>query len=261
MDLLITRVAAGKCFLGGIRGLNAFHPDHIQENNPYLPPVALTQLTQGGEELNLGQTVNNVTEVTLNWPDNYFEFEFAALSYVHPEENQYAYMLEGLDDNWVEMGNRGYGRYTHLPGGTYTLRMIGSNNDAIWNEEGTLLKINVVPPFWETWWFRGAILLILVGGVIGGYQLRVRSVEARSRDLESQVVSRTKELAALNSVAAVVSRSLELQQVLTNALEKTLEIIEMEAGGIYLLQEDNEVLVIAAHQGTQSLWTKSITSP
>ena len=46
--------------------------------------------------------------------------------------------------------------------------MIGSNNDGIWNEEGTLLKINVVPPFWETWWFRGAILLILVGGVIGG---------------------------------------------------------------------------------------------
>jgi signal transduction histidine kinase len=67
--------------------------------------------------------------------------------------------------------------------------------------------------------------------------------------LESQVVSRTKELAALNAVAAVVSRSLELQQVLTNALDKTLEIIEMEAGGIYLLQEDNEVLVIAAHQG------------
>ena len=240
---------SGEMFFGGINGFNAFYPDRVQANNPYLPPVALTRLIQGGEEMDLGKTINNVTEVTLNWPNNFFEFEFAALSYAHPEENQYAYMLEGLDHDWIDMGTRGYGRYTNLPGGSYTLRMIGSNNDGVWNEEGTSVKIKVVPPFWETWWFRGAILLILVGGVIGGTRLRVRSIQARSRELETQVVSRTKELAALNAVAAVVSRSLELQQVLTNALDKTLEIMEMEAGGIYLLKEDTEVLVIAANKG------------
>ncbi len=190
--------SSGEMFFGGINGLNAFYPDRIQENNPYLPPVALTRLTQGSEDIDLGQTLNRVTEVTLNWPNNFFEFEFAALSYAHPEENQYAYLLEGLDDDWIDMGTRGYGRYTNLPGGSYTLRMIGSNNDGIWNEEGTLLKINVVPPFWETWWFRGAILLILVGGVIGGYRLRVRSVEARSRELEKLVEERTTELSRTN---------------------------------------------------------------
>ncbi len=189
---------SGEMFFGGINVLNAFYPDRIQENNPYLPPVALTRLTQGSEDIDLGQTLNSVTEVTVNWPNNFFEFEFTALSFAHPEENQYAYLLEGLDDDWVDMGTRGYGRYTNLPGGTYTLRMIGSNNDGIWNEEGTLLKINVVPPFWETWWFRGAILLILVGGVIGGYRLRVRSVEARSRELEKLVEERTTELSRTN---------------------------------------------------------------
>jgi signal transduction histidine kinase len=84
---------------------------------------------------------------------------------------------------------------------------------------------------------------------IGGFRLRVRNVEARSRELESQVVSRTKELAALNAVAAVVSRSLDLQQVLTNALDKTLEIIEVEAGGIYILQEEDDVLTMVVHKG------------
>ncbi len=189
---------SGEMFFGGIRGLNAFHPDRIQENNPYLPPVALTRLTQGGEEMDLGQSNNNITEVTLNWPNNFFEFEFAALSYAHPEENQYAYLLEGLDDDWIDMGTRGYGRYTHLPGGSYTLRVIGSNNDGIWNEQGASVRINVIPPIWETWWFRGAILLILVGGVIGGYRLRVRSVEARSRELEKLVEERTTELSRTN---------------------------------------------------------------
>ena len=250
--------SSGEMFFGGIRGLNAFYPDRIQENNPYLPPIALTRLTQGGDEMDLGQTINNVTEVTLNWPNNFFEFEFAALSYAHPEDNQYAYLLEGLDDDWIDMGTRGYGRYTHLPGGSYTLRMIGSNNDGIWNEEGTSLKVNVVPPLWETWWFRGAILLILVGGVIGGYRLRVRSLESRGRELESQVVSRTKELAALNTIASVVSRSLDLGQVQNNALNKTLEVMEIEAGGIYLLHEDAQTLTIAAYRGLSAPFVAEI---
>ena len=125
----------------------------------------------------------------------------------------------------------------------------GSNNDGVWNEVGSSVKITVVPPFWQTWWFLGLVVLVLVGAVLGGYRLRVRGLEARSRELESQVDNRTKELAALNAVAAVASRSLDLQRVLTNALDKTLEVLGVEAGGIYLLQADTQVLTIAAYGG------------
>jgi len=68
------------------------------------------------------------------------------------------------------------------------------NNDGVWNEEGASIKVTVVPPFWETWWFRGIVVLLLVGSAIGGYRLRVRSIEARSRELEKQVKQRTAEL-------------------------------------------------------------------
>jgi len=185
--------SSGEMFFGGIAGFNAFYPDRVQDNS-YIPPVVLTYLAHDGEEVDLGIAVDSATEVTFRWPDNSFKFEFAALSYARPEKNQYAYALEGFDEGWNEIGTRRYGKYTNLPGGAYTLRIKGSNNDGVWNETGVSVTITVARPFWGTWWFRGIILLVLVGGVIGGYRMRVRSVEARSRELETQVEQHTAEL-------------------------------------------------------------------
>jgi signal transduction histidine kinase len=70
----------------------------------------------------------------------------------------------------------------------------GSNNDGVWNEEGISIKVTVVPPFWDTWWFWGIMIIILVFGFIGGYRLRVQNLEARSLDLKKQVEVRTSEL-------------------------------------------------------------------
>jgi signal transduction histidine kinase len=184
---------SGEMFFGGINGFNVFSPDQVTVN-PTIPPVILTSLTQGGEEVELGLTVDSKTEVTFKWPDNAFEFEFAALSFAQPERNQYAYYLEGIEDTWKEVGTRRFGQYTNLPGGTYTLRVKGSNNDGVWNEVGTSIEVTIVPPFWGTWWFIGAALLALTGLVFGGFRLRVRNLEERGRTLELQVEQRTAKL-------------------------------------------------------------------
>jgi signal transduction histidine kinase/sugar lactone lactonase YvrE len=184
---------SGEMVFGGIAGFNTFFPDHIQDN-PTIPPIVLTSLAHDAEEIDLGIAFDSVTELTFEWPDNSFEFEFAALSYAQPEKNQYAYLLEGFDEDWNEIGTRRYGKYTNLPGGTYTLHLRGSNNDGLWNEAGTVVRVTIVPPFWATWWFRGVVLVVVLGGAFGGYRLRVRSLKARSRRLESQVEQRTAEL-------------------------------------------------------------------
>ena len=185
--------ADGEMFFGGLNGLTVFYPENIQDNT-FVPPVVLTSLTQGGEEVQVDRALGSVEEVVFRWPNNFFEFEFAALSYTQPEKNQYAYRLEGLKEDWNYIGTRRFGRYTNLPSGTYTLKIKGSNNDGVWNEEGMTITIKVVPPFWGTWWFRGIVALALVGSVIGGYRLRVKGIEARSRELEAQVEQRTAEL-------------------------------------------------------------------
>jgi signal transduction histidine kinase/ligand-binding sensor domain-containing protein len=188
------KAESGELFFGGISGLNAFYPDQIPENNPYIPAIVLTRIAQGGDDLDLEQTVNSVSEVSLTWPNNFFEFEFAALSFAHPNKNQYAYMLEGFDDSWNYAGFQGFGRYTNLPGGSYTLRLFGSNNDGIWNETGHALDITIVPPVWQTLGFKIAVALFVAGAALFGYRQRVRIIETRSRDLEMQVEVRTAEL-------------------------------------------------------------------
>jgi ligand-binding sensor domain-containing protein/signal transduction histidine kinase len=188
--------SSGEIFFGGVNGLSAFYPEQIVDN-PTVPPVvltSLTQLTRNGEDVPLGTAAESARQIVLRWPNNAFEFEFAALNFIQPDKNQHAYMLEGFDKDWNDIGNRRYGKYTNLPAGTYTLHMIGSNNDGVWNEEGASVTITIVPPFWGTWWFRGIVLLVLLGVAFGASQLRVRRIEARSGELEKQVAERTSEL-------------------------------------------------------------------
>jgi ligand-binding sensor domain-containing protein/signal transduction histidine kinase len=236
-------------FFGGVNGFNVFKSDQIQDN-PYQPPIVLTSLTQAGGSVDLGRAVDSATEATFYWPNNFFEFEFAALSYSHPEKNQYAFMLEGFrDEDWNYIGTNRFGRYTNIPGGIYTLRLKGSNQDGIWNEAGTSIKITVIPPIWGTWWFQGMAVLILVAGIFAGFRLRVRNIQTRTIELENQVANRTRELEAINAIASVVSSSLNLERILKDALDKTLEVVQVESGGIYLFKEGSDVLTIHARKG------------
>ncbi len=156
------KTSEGRMWFGGTNGLNAFYPDQIKLN-PYPPPVVLTAFKQGGEPLNIGKAPENLTEVILDWRQNFFEFEYAALNFTRPENNLYAYMLEGLDKDWYNAGHRRFGRYSGIPPGAYTLRIKGANNDGVWNETGVAVHITVPPPFWRTWWF----YLIVVTGSMG----------------------------------------------------------------------------------------------
>ena len=252
----------GEMFFGGINGFNAFYPDRITEN-AYIPPVVLTSLTQSGEDLYAGKTLENLEEVRFHWPNNFFEFEFAALSYCQPDKNRYAYRLEGFDKEWNETGTRRFGRYTNLPGGTYTLRIKGSNNDELWNQEGASIKITVVPPFWGTWWFRGVIGLALVGSVIGSYRLRLKSVEVRNRELETQVEQRTRELEqrtreierrqqeleALYRADAELHRRLSLDEVLQALVDIAVDILQADKSSLMVWDEKHEQLIVRVARG------------
>ncbi|HEY42863.1 MAG TPA: GAF domain-containing protein [Anaerolineae bacterium] len=245
--------SSGEMFFGGVGGLNAFHPERIVDN-PYVPPIVLKTISQGGELMVLDKAFEYITDVTLQWPSNYFDFEFVALNFFQPEQNLYAYKLEGFDEDWNDIGTRRFGRYTNLPGGTYTLRLKGSNNDGVWNDGGASLRITVVPPLWETWLFRGIFLIVVVGGLIVGYQWRVRSIEARSRELKFQVESRTKELASLNDIASTVSQSLELDSMLNATLDKLLQVLDLDTGAIYVIDQSTKELQEVCHRNPSKMF-------
>jgi len=188
----------GEMWFGGIGGANSFYPQNLTKN-PFQPPVYLTALKQGNEEMTLSSATERAQAIQLDWRNNFFEFEFAALNYTNPEKNRYQYKLEGVDKDWYDAGTRRFGRYAGIPDGTHTLRVRGSNNDGVWSDREASLQVTVVPPFWRMWWFRILAGAATVGAVIGGVFVRVRGIEAQKQHLERVVKERTQELAESNT--------------------------------------------------------------
>jgi signal transduction histidine kinase/CheY-like chemotaxis protein/streptogramin lyase len=197
-----TRDSAGRLYFGGPNGLNVFHPSQLTVN-PYAPPVVLTDFQLFNESVSVGPNsplpahVTYTPDISLDYDQTIFAFEFAALNYTVPQKNQYAYMMEGFDQDWTTVdSNRRFARYTNLDPGSYIFRVKASNNDGVWNETGAAVKITITLPWWETTWFRGLALAVAAGLVWGGFQWRVWAFKQQRRQLEIQVDERTKELQA-----------------------------------------------------------------
>jgi ligand-binding sensor domain-containing protein/signal transduction histidine kinase len=194
----------GKFYFGGINGFNSFFPDSIKDN-PYLPPMAITDFKIFDKSANYGLTPH---DIVLSYDQNFFSFEFSALNFILPEKNQYAYQMEGFDKDWIYSGTRRYASYTNLDPGTYTFRVKGSNNDGVWNEQGISIKVVINPPWWLTWWFRGALVVGLATAAIGVYLLRTRQIRQTNRRLKAMVEERTMELQEKNEEIAAQNEEL-----------------------------------------------------
>jgi ligand-binding sensor domain-containing protein/signal transduction histidine kinase len=212
----------GAIYLGGVNGFNVFYPDRVLDNT-YVPPVVLTALTQDSKPIQTQNTVEFTRQITLQYPKNSFEFEFTALNYSEPGKNQFAYMLEKFDSGWNLIGNKRFGRYTNLPGGKYTLRLKVANNDGVWNDTGQSITVTVIPPFWQTWWFRVLVVIGVVAAAFGIYQIRTNSIKRRNLELERLVKVRTQEMERLfekTKELAVIEERNRLARVLHDSAKQ-----------------------------------------
>ena len=207
-ELPLCRSRDGTLWLATITGANSFHPQQLKDN-PYLPPVHLTSIKQGGVPVDLGGAPEKAGSIEFDWRHNFFEFEFTALNYSNPQKNQYVYKLEGVDQDWFYAGTKRFGRYTGLSPGQYTLRIKGSNNDGLWNETGATFFIKILPPWWRAAWFRGALITLVVGLILGGFVGQRKSAARRQRLLESLVTQRTAELTESNRQLETAKRQAE----------------------------------------------------
>ena len=191
---------SGEMFFGATNGLLAFYPDQIHDN-PTAPPVVITDLLLANKPVSIGegsvlrQAIDETAALVLSYLDRVISFEFAALNYSFPQKNRYRYMLEGFDKEWTEVGSdHRLVTYTNLDPGEYVFRVLGSNDDGIWNETGTALALTITPPWWETLWFRMAATFLVVGLVAGGFVAQRRGAAVQQRKLEAMVVERTRDL-------------------------------------------------------------------
>lgn len=175
----------GTLYLGYDKGLLVFHPDSIHDNLSLLP-VRLVDLKIFNKSVGilapdsiLNQPITQTREIKLSYKQSVFSIDFVGINYSNPAGNNYAYILDGFETEWNYVGNQRNATYTNLPGGTYTFKVKASNSSGLWNDPGASLIIHVLPPWWNTWWFKTLAILCLLSCLYGWYLLRTRSVRDR----------------------------------------------------------------------------------
>lgn len=180
----------GRLAFGTTQGLVIFHPDSLG-HNPNVPNVVLTDIKISNYSVGvkrnksddhiandgrflLDNAVGYTTELTLPYDIKVISFEFAALEYTSAGDNAYRYKLVGFEDNWVNAGHNRSATYTNLNPGRYTFRVIASNNDGVWNEEGVAMALIILPPPWATWWAYSLYVIIALALLVAARQQVIR---------------------------------------------------------------------------------------
>ena len=192
--------AKGYMYFGGINGINYFHPSKIKSNE-IVPELIFTDFKVFNKSVDfkksnavLSKPIHYTKEINLSYKDKIFSFEFAALNYTNPERNQYQYRLVGFNNIWQNIGTQRSVTFTNLNPGSYVLKVKGTNNDGYWNETPISIKINILPPFWATWWFRSLVAFVIVLAVFAFFRYRTRQVRIKNEQLEKLVRERTNKI-------------------------------------------------------------------
>ncbi len=223
--------SAGEMFFGGINGFNKFYPEEIN-NNQFIPPVVFKDFQifnksvpigsyKDGAKSPLQKSISVTDKIELSYKENIFSFEIAALNFINPEKNQYKYFINGFSNEWIDLGTRHSETIMNLNPGKYTLIVKGSNNDGVWNELGASIEIYIIPPFWQTWWFRLLSFLVIISLLFMFYRYRINKIEEKKQLLEVQIKEKTE-------AAQKIQDALSEVEILKN---------QLQAENIYLQDE------------------------
>lgn len=244
----------GKVYFGSTSGFTVVDPKGISDNT-FIPPVVISDISVFNRQV----VVPISGRLELSHRENYLTIEFAALDYLNPRRNSYAYMLEGLDKSWIYAGNRNLVSYSSLRGGQYTFRVKGTNSDGLWNDTGVSLSIYIRPPFWQESWFYTLLLVVVVSVIFLFIRFRTDKITRLNRSLETQVSERTRDLAGKQE--ELLRRNLDLQDYAERLENQKQEIVtqqdlllansqELKTTNDELIrinQEKNNLIGIVAH--------------
>lgn len=193
----------GRVWIAMRTGLAVVHSENIHDN-PTPPPVLVERILVDGQPIAVYDSksplrdpdLRGLTDLHLNHSAiaikaNYrrLEIDYTALSFLAPENVNFRYRLEGVDDDWTEAGTDRKAAYAHLSSGNYTFHVIACNNSGVWNEVGAELHFTVEPFFWERWYFQLAVLVLFTLSIIAIVRyVSFRRLRNQVRVLEQQAV-------------------------------------------------------------------------
>jgi len=233
------KASDGRLYFGGINGFNVFSPFDIVKPIGF-PPIVITSfrifnkpITNGAKNGDTSQKEQNISDIgrlSLSYKQTFFSIEYAALDFSSADKKRYAFMLEGFDKEWNDVGSRNTASYTNVPPGQYAFKVKYQNSAGLWSPEYTKLQIIVRPPFWLTWWFITLATLGVIGCIYAYIRIRTRSIKKQKINLEVQVRRKTAEVVAQKE-------ALEAQQLEINKKNESLQRLVAEKDNLLIEKE------------------------
>ncbi len=237
----------GTLYFGGLNGLNYCHPHNIT-NYPFSANTSITALKIFNNIVSPNEIYNKTIPLTkatfatdtilLSYKDNSFSLEFSALNYLHSSKIKYAYKLVGFDKDWILAdAKQRIASYTNLAGGDYTFQVKSTNLEGQWSQKITEVKLIIIPPYWQTLWFKLLTIIIFIILISGYIQYRSFRISAQKKRLEQLVKDRTLEIEEKNkqlednaqrlidSNMQLEHRSAQIEQQKTQLEDQNKEII------------------------------------
>lgn len=214
------RTAEGEIYFGGADGFNYFNPKYFKKNKS-IPSVLLTDLKIANISVipsvdgAIQEQISIAKDIYLDFKQN-FTLSYVSVNYTSPEDNQYAYKLEGFDKDWIHVGSAKSVSYTNLDPGDYVFRVKANNNDGLREDSETSVRIHVRPPFWRSIYAYVFYLTSIVGAIL---YLRHRGIEKLKRNFaQVQEKMRAEQLLEQQRIEAEQLRALDKLKIkfLTN---------------------------------------------
>lgn len=215
------KIESGKMFFGGTNGFNVFDPEELKSKDRLTPPpIVITSFKKRSQEVKLYTSISEIKELELSYKDTSISFEFAALSFPDPERNRYAYKLEPVDKEWIDLGNKHVVDLINLKPGDYIFSVKGSNNDGTWNEVGKSIKITVNIPFLQSLLFYIMSVLFIGSAIFSFVRWRFRIKERANLLLKKEIDER--------------NRAEELYRTLLQTSPDAITLSEVDTGKIIM---------------------------
>ncbi|HKZ64825.1 MAG TPA: two-component regulator propeller domain-containing protein, partial [Chitinophagaceae bacterium] len=240
--------STGELFWGSRAGINYFFPDQLI-NRPADLKVNIYQADMQDSTFHLGDK----NDLSLKYSNNDIVFRFTAINLKGSKNIQYQYMLEGSDKEWQNGVDIRQARYSSLPAGKYVFKVKASLDGRTWINASNKVELTIIPPLWQQWWFIGGILAVITGLIYGFISNRNKKIKEQREEIEMEQ--------AINYFASSMSEQQTEENILWDVAKNCIGRLQFEDCVIYLLDEEQNILVQKAAHGPKSPRQFEINKP
>jgi ligand-binding sensor domain-containing protein len=250
----------GVLFFGGLKGINWIDPTTVKEKQLIHKPL-ITDVIVNNSSLSYDTILHYKKSLTLDYDQNYFNVRFLTPDFSQQANQEYAYRLLGLNDNWTFAGRQEVASFTNVPPDDYIFEITMVTDGEVSDSRKSKLSISIQPAFWQTWWFRIGGSLLILAGISIGYKKRtqylkdLKKTSEQIKELEMLVLRSQMNphflFNSLNSIKSYILKSDKLKaseylsdfahmvrMILQNSREKEISLSqELESLKLYIALE------------------------